>query len=906
MRRRSAREPSRSPSRARKAKREKSNPPPQSSSSPPRARERASAFVAEPPRSPLKRIHQSIRRTLPRVVAIYAPKVPIVSSAFLLTLWVLCAPTLSRMYHALHTEGVVVSDVASTAFDVGRFVVSWNRDDQTLSAQYKTSRWCIMRECVTEAWSTVPGVPFVRVGSGPIHVHQLIAGHFRITLAKNLRTSIQTIDDIAYDAIGKRVTIRGKLIKEDAKIDRWMSKLGDFGAKLRESMAKREVYKAQAKLVAAYEFVLASDGDGDRLRFEINWDDRVPGVLRASRRRIVGLNQLEFVYAMDADERVYGLGEQFSSYDHRGRRVPIITGEQGIGRGRQPMSFALNSAFPGSAGSWHTTYSAIPHYVTHKARSVFLTNYTYSEFDFSDEDRAVIHIAAPTGFVTGQIIGASSIPAVLEAYTEFVGRMNPLPEWALDGVVLGMTGGQTKVRSVYKILSDANVKIAGLWLQDWGGVRNTSIGIERVWWNWQLDETHYEDWDALREDVGRQGTQLMTYINPFLMESVSEKGALYRHAEQNNYMVRNVRDEVYKLGSEPGVTFGLLDLSNPGCVQWIEDVIVDMLEKTKAMAWMADFGEYLPFDAKLHSGELPLEVHNRYPEDWAEVNRRALRRAGLEDKAFFWSRSASLKSPTYTPLFWLGDQLVSWDGQDGIKSAVMALLQSGLSGLTLQHSDIGGYTATPGRVRTPELLMRWMELSAFSDAVYRTHQGNRPHHNAQPWNTPELVAHLKTCVDIHVALKPYKLELMREAQTNGLPLTRAMLIYYPYDVVASNLATQFLIGRDILVAPVLDKKTAHVHVYLPPGDVWLDAWTTQQAPVQPDSQSSEDGGRGVWVTVDAPLGWPVVFIRKAAGKTAISASGALRDLAMARGGVPAAKRRVRPMDPVDRIVLGLT
>ena len=174
-----------------------------------------------------------------------------------------------------------------------------------------------MRECVTEAWSTVPGVPFVRVGSGPIHVHQLIAGHFRITLAKNLRTSIQTIDDIAYDAIEKRVTIRGKLIKEDAKIDRWMSKLGDFGAKLRESMAKREVYKAQAKLVAAYEFVLESDGDGDRLRFEINWDDRVPGVLRASRRRIVGLNQLEFVYAMDADERVYGLGEQFSSYDHR-------------------------------------------------------------------------------------------------------------------------------------------------------------------------------------------------------------------------------------------------------------------------------------------------------------------------------------------------------------------------------------------------------------------------------------------------------------------------------------------------------------------------------------------------------------------------------------------------------------
>jgi len=843
-------------------------------------------------------------RTLPRVVTIYAPRVPVLSSAFLFAMWVLCAPALSWLVRALHSEGAVVSDVASASYDVGaRFVAHWNRDEKMLSATYKTSRWCLMRECAKDAWSTVPGVPFVRVGNGPIRVHQLVAGHFRITLAKTLRTSIQTVDDIEHDVVGKRLIVRGKVIKADARIDRWMEKLGDWGAFARETTAKRQAYKASAKLVASYEFTLASDGD-DRLAFEINWDDRVPGVLRASRRRIVGLNQLEFVYAMDPDERVYGLGEQFSSFDHRGRKVPIITGEQGIGRGRQPMSFALNSAFPGSAGSWHTTYTAIPHYITHKARSMFLTNYTYSEFDFTEEDRVVIHVASPTGFVTGQIIGASSISGVLSAYTEYVGRMNPLPEWALNGVVLGMTGGPTKARSVYKILADADIKIAGLWLQDWGGVRNTSIGIERVWWNWQLDETHYADWHALREEVGRNGTQLMTYMNPFLMDSASDKGVLYRHAQENNYLVRNVRDEVYKLVSEPGVTFGLLDLSNPECVRWIEGVIVDMLKKTGAMAWMADFGEYLPFDAKLHSGELPLEVHNRYPEDWAEVNRRALRRAGLEHKAFFWSRSASLKSPAHSPLFWLGDQLVSWDGQDGIKSAVMGLLQGGLSGMTLSHSDIGGYTATPGRVRTPELLMRWMELSAFSDAIYRTHQGNRPHHNAQPWNTPELVAHLKICVDIHLALKAYKLELMREAQSNGLPIARAMVIYYPYDVVASNLASQFLIGRDILVAPVLDKKTSHVHVYLPPGEVWLDAWTTQQTPVQPDSRSSEEGGRGAWVTVDAPLGWPVAFIRKAAGRTSIIASATLRELAMVRGGIPAA-RRVRAMDPVDRIVLGL-
>ena len=54
-----------------------------------------------------------------------------------------------------------------------------------------------------------------------------------------------------------------------------------------------------------------------------------------------------------------------------------------------------------------------------------------------------------------------------------------------------------------------------------------------------------------------------------------------------------------------------------------------------------------------------------------------------------------------------------------------------MSGLSLVHSDIGGYTATPTRARTPQLLMRWMELSAFADAVFRTHQGSKPFHNAQ-------------------------------------------------------------------------------------------------------------------------------------------------------------------------------
>ena len=46
----------------------------------------------------------------------------------------------------------------------------------------------------------------------------------------------------------------------------------------------------------------------------------------------------------------------------------------------------------------------------------------------------------------------------------------------------------------------------------------------------------------------------------------------------------------------------------------------------------------------------------------------------------------------YSPLFWLGDQMTTWDAHDGIASALTATLSGGMSGFALTHSDVGGYT----------------------------------------------------------------------------------------------------------------------------------------------------------------------------------------------------------------------
>lgn len=136
-----------------------------------------------------------------------------------------------------------------------------------------------------------------------------------------------------------------------------------------------------------------------------------------------------------------------------------------------------------------------------------------------------------------------------------------------------------------------------------------------------------------------------------------------------------------------------------------------------------------------NSGEDPIAAHNRYPELWAQINREFVdewksscvgkQKEDPEEALVFFMRAGFRDSPKWAMLFWEGDQMVSWQANDGIKSAVVGLLSSGISGYALNHSDIGGYCAVNMPLikyhRSEELLLRWMEFSAFT-TVFRTHE----------------------------------------------------------------------------------------------------------------------------------------------------------------------------------------
>jgi alpha-glucosidase (family GH31 glycosyl hydrolase) len=99
-----------------------------------------------------------------------------------------------------------------------------------------------------------------------------------------------------------------------------------------------------------------------------------------------------------------------------------------------------------------------------------------------------IKLWGPT--MTGRIVFGETPLALVEAYSEYAGRMRPLPDWAHQGAILGLMGGTEVVRGKLASAKNAGVPVAGLWLQDWVGTRRTSAGTQ-LWWNWVLDEQYY-------------------------------------------------------------------------------------------------------------------------------------------------------------------------------------------------------------------------------------------------------------------------------------------------------------------------------------------------------------------------------------------------------------------------------
>jgi alpha-glucosidase (family GH31 glycosyl hydrolase) len=715
-----------------------------------------------------------------------------------------------------NAANTIISAPAATTSSVGAFTVLWTGN----RLQVKNGTRVI--------WESVANESFVRAGTQQLDAHEL-RGSF--TVNENIATQCtdQTISSFTQN--GTEVVFKGRLTGNTA-------------------------------CATNYTLTFTQPITG-HLRFKLNIDNSA-------------VNYSELAYSSTADERFHGFGEQFSVLNMKGKTVPVLSEEGGVGRGHQPITAAVNLGSKGAAGNELTTYYAVPQYITNTNKSLFLENTDYSVFDLSDVNRVRVRLFANQ--MTGRILLGNSMLELIQRFTDYTGRMRPLPAWFNEGAIVGMQGGTDKVNAVLTELERRGTPVAGVWLQDWVGKRQTSFGSQ-LWWNWELDKDRYPNWDGLVNRIENRNGHVLCYINPFLVDATPKGNVrrnLYAEAVTNGYLVKNTSGTPYQV-TNTDFSAGMIDLTNPQAETWIKSVIKEQLiGEGRCRGWMHDFAEALPFDAVLWSGENAATYHNKYPVEWARVAREAIQEVGLGNDVVFFNRSGSARTPMYSTLLWQGDQLVTWDKYDGLKSAIMATLTGGFSGISLNHSDIGGYTnASIGGVgynREQELLQRWMEFAAFTVA-YRTHEGLKPEDNAQFYSNSTTYNHFDKFARVYKALAFYRTQLFAEAATKGWPVVRHPMLQYSNDAELATLDDHFMLGSEILVAPVVNKNDYNYgwkKVYFPDAanTTWVHAFTgytygkNSNAPNAPWWLTAVNSAQGNWQWVYAPLGTPAAFYKK--------------------------------------------
>ena len=569
---------------------------------------------------------------------------------------------------------------------------------------------------------------------------------------------------------------------------------------------------------------------GDRL--DVHFDDI---------RSRGGLNRMWIRLPATENDHIYGGGEVFSEFDLRGQkgRVWVAEHTHPAAISRKLVRERLTGPQPEHKEPFtsYETYYAQPTFVSSRKYFIHSDATAYCGFDFRHKTFHELEIRQIADLHFGF---ADSFPALSGLLSDLLGRQPELPDWVYDGAILGIQGGTDIVNQKLDTVKKYDTAVAGVWCQDWEGRRVTAFG-KQLMWNWMWDAQLYPGLDQAIPEWKAKGVKFLGYINPFL---AVEKD-LYAYASAQGYCVKdkNGDDYLVKITTFPAA---MADLTNPRAWNWLKDVIKTNMIGFGLDGWMADFGEYLPTDCVLYSGEDPAIVHCTWPARWAKLNREVLEETGKLGEILFFTRAGHTDTVKYSVMMWNGDQHTDWSFDCGLPSVIPATLSLAVCGFGLAHSDVGGYITFPPMQRSEELFIRWAEMSAFSPLM-RSHEGNRPDDNAQFDASDEVLKNHAEMSRVHRALKPYLKAAVKENAEKGVPVMRPLFFAYDEEQAYTE-STEYLLGGDVLVAPVLREGAKDREVYLP-ADEWVHLWTGK----------TYGGGE---FRVDAPFGRPPVFYRK--------------------------------------------
>jgi sulfoquinovosidase len=552
-----------------------------------------------------------------------------------------------------------------------------------------------------------------------------------------------------------------------------------------------------------------------------------PGVVavRVTPAPTARASAIGFTLPASQGEHFFGLGERFRGPCLLGQVVDNWT--EGVnGRGRR------------------TSYSPMPLLLSSRGYGVLLATSARASFDVAAARPDAVTVRVDTGALRLAVIQGPDLQAVVGRAARLVGLPPLPPRWGL-GVWKTLIGGQQRVeRDLQRLRRDA-IPIDAIWVYDATDDRS-GFG-----WPWQIYQPippgPYPDLRGLIQRLHQQGLKVLGYLNPFVYI-----GALgYDDARRRSYLVHDATGRPIVAPWCCSRSYSWVDFTNPAATAWWQARVRAALATVGFDGAMQDFGEDLPANARMADGQPAALAHNRYPVLFAKAAHQAAQ-AVKPGGTVFLDRSGYLGSQPYTTGRFTGDQQRTWDRESGIGAVVPAMLSGSLSGWPYWGPDIAAYAAHGelADAEEKELWIRWVELGALAPLM-RDHLGSQDHNPVELWTDPDTVAVFRAYARLHTAIGPYLYRYAIIAHRHGLPIVRPLFLNYPTEAPTFALDDQYLLGDDLLVAPVLTQGQVTRRLYLPAG-WWSEYWT---------GRSHRGPG---WIVVDAPLRQIPLLVRRGA------------------------------------------
>lgn len=374
---------------------------------------------------------------------------------------------------------------------------------------------------------------------------------------------------------------------------------------------------------------------------------------------------------------------------------------------------------------------------------------------------------------------------------------------------------------------------------------------------WQAVPGKETFFPALRE----RGFHLSAYWNPFH----SPGNAAYDEALRRDIFVKDPAGRPYPIVTNRGGRSYVIDYSHPAAQPyWTEQIARSA--RLGFEAFMHDFGEFVTEGMRFHNGSPPDLEHNAYPVRYHRTARVAVEDFASRNESFepfFYVRSG------YSPIeggegvtgstsgVFPGDETTDWAEGSGLPSVVPVMLNLAMGGSFTFTTDVGGYLDLLAPRTSAELFTRWAQLAAFT-AVSRIHNSTF-HGSAYPWSFGrETLDIYRRYAKAKVRLIPLVDRWARRAAAYGAIGPVRPLVLDDSSAEATSIHDQWLLGRDILVAPVLEKGATSRSVYLPAGSRWRRVVVSEAGELEPAAASEEGGQR---VTAPAPITDIPIFAR---------------------------------------------